>query len=452
MIELSLSTIATHLDAQLHGDDIHVSRVSTDSRTLQPGDLFVALRGPHFDAHLFGPQAVDAGARAFIVEKILDVHIPQILVKDTRKALGQLGALVRQHCPAQIVAITGSCGKTTVKEMLTAILGHHGHTLATQGNFNNEIGVPLTLLRLTPEHHYGVLELGANHAGEIAWTTSLVKPDVALINNVVASHLEGFGSLDEIAKAKGEIFQGVPADGFTLANADDHYWTHWKQLYPQLIGFGRQNPCAQVFARNVNMHGPYATFELHTPAGQISMTLTLPGEHQVRNALAAATAASMLNIPLSSIKKGLESTYNLPGRCKIHPLKQLTLIDDSYNASLDSVLRALDLLATYPGHQIFVFGGMVELGEQTRAAHITVAQYAQQLGIDSILTFGEASKETAIHTHNGKHCIDYPTLIRTLQQDIEQHVGCTVLVKGARSARMERVVQDIYQNKRAAIC
>ena len=252
MIPLSLQDIAKVLGGQLLGEERTIAAVSSDSRQI-PGDcLFVALKGERFDGHSFCAQAVADGAAALLVSEPLPVAVPQVVVPDTRYGLGQLGAMVRNRVAPKVIAITGSCGKTTVKEMCAAILSQRGSVLATQGNLNNEIGVPLTLLRLTPEHQFAVLELGANHPGEIAWTTSLARPDVALINNVAAAHLEGFGSLQGVALAKSEIFTGLVEQGVAVVNADSEFYSHWRaDLEPNLISFGLENRRADVLARDI---------------------------------------------------------------------------------------------------------------------------------------------------------------------------------------------------------
>ncbi len=451
MINLSLVQITEILQGQFRGKKDQVNQVSTDTRTLCAGDLFVALSGDCFDGHDFARQACEVGAKGLLVDRWLDIKCPQIKVKNTRRALGQLAAFVRLQSAAKIVAITGSCGKTTVKEMVTSICRQVGPTLATAGNFNNEIGVPLSLLGLTPEHQYGVFELGASYAGEIAWTTTLVKPDVALINNVTASHLEGFGSLDGIAKAKFEIFNGLGANGIALANADDDYWPWWQKQYNGLKGFSTQRHEVDFYAQAIEMKGAYPCFQLCTPAGDLDIQLSVAGAHQVANGVAAASIAYELGIDLVNIKKGLEATRPVSGRCFIYQSENLTLIDDSYNASFDSVLRALDLLATYAGYRIFVFGGMAELGQESKSAHLQIGQYAQRLGIDMIVTLGEAAKPTALCAQ-GHHFEQLEVLIAYVQAQIQQHQPCIILTKGARSAHMENVFKALQVSRESITC
>lgn len=450
MINLSLQTICDAVQGRLQGSSVTITEVSTDTRTLAQSALFVALRGPNFDGHNFCEIAQRLGAKAMLVEHVLDLDIPQIIVADTRIALGQLGALVRAKCNPKVVAITGSCGKTTVKEMLASILERVAPTLATQGNLNNDIGVPLTLLRLTPKHRFAVVELGASYENEIAWMSSLAKPNVAILNNVTAAHVESFGSLDTIAKEKFDIFSGLVPEGVALANADDVYWPWWQQKRASLQGFGLENAQAQYKGRILHMTGPCATFELTTPIGSSTVSLQLPGQHQVANALAAAASAVSLGISLAHIKAGLEAVQPVAGRCCIENFAGFTVIDDSYNASLSSVLRALDLLNTYSGERVFVFGGMAELGDESAALHEEVAQYANTLGIEMILTFGDAARAVAQATH-GQHFESHAAIVDYLIQ-YKKHQACTVLIKGARSAHMEQVVQGLRQSQEFSPC
>ena len=298
MIPMSLAQIALVTDGQLlncSDPSLTICNVSTDTRTVTNGALFLALLGERFDAHQFVAQAITNGAVVAVVSRPLaDVAIPQILVADTRVALGQISAWVRKQLDLQIVAITGSCGKTTLKEMCAAILQQVAPVLATQGNLNNEIGVPQTLLRLTPAERYAVVELGANHPGEIAWTTSLVKPDVAVINNVAAAHLAGFGSLRGVAVAKTEIFGGLSASGTAVINADSEFYDWWREILSvRTVSFGLQNSKADFRAENVKQDEQgIASFTLCTPDGQIDIQLPIPGLHNVSNALAAAAVTT----------------------------------------------------------------------------------------------------------------------------------------------------------------
>ncbi|MGR7919899.1 UDP-N-acetylmuramoyl-tripeptide--D-alanyl-D-alanine ligase [Zobellella denitrificans] len=444
MIPLSLEQLAQASGGELRGADGTILAVTTDSRQpMVAGCLFVALAGERFDGHDFAAQAVAQGAAALLVERWLALDLPQIKVADTRLALGVLGGLVRDQSQARFLAITGSCGKTTVKEMAAAILRQKGKVLATRGNLNNEIGVPLTLCELTPDTEYAVVELGANHIGEIAWTSSLTRPHVALINNVEASHLEGFGSLEGIARAKGEIYDGLEPGGVAIANGDSPFCALWKEKHP-LVYFGEHR---EYEARQIGLDkAGCAHFRLLTPKGEVAVQLPVPGKHNVANALAAAAATEALGATLEEIAAGLAAFGSAKGRLQVWTRGGLTLLDDTYNASVASVLAGLDTLASLPGHRIFVFGDMAELGDYSREMHTRVGEHARKLGIDLVLTVGRDSKDTATAAH-GRHFENKQQLWPELAAALAQHNKVVVLVKGARSARMEEVVRAIQEGE-----
>ena len=451
MIPLSLQDIAKVLGGQLLGEERTIAAVSSDSRQIPADCLFVALKGERFDGHSFCAQAVADGAAALLVSDPLPVAVPQVLVPDTRYALGQLGAMVRNRVAPKVIAITGSCGKTTVKEMCAAILSQRGSVLATQGNLNNEIGVPLTLLRLTPEHQFAVLELGANHPGEIAWTTSLARPDVALINNVAAAHLEGFGSLQGVALAKSEIFTGLVEQGVAVVNADSEFYSHWRaDLEPNLISFGLENRRADVLARDIERDALGChRFTLVTPLGEMDVHLPIPGRHNISNALAATAATLPLGMTLPMIKRGLEMMQPVKGRLCIQQLPGVTLIDDTYNASVESVLAAIDTLAAMPGYRVLVFGDMGELGQEAEAQHRRVGQHARLAGLDAVYTVGPLAALSAEEAH-GQHFADKPALLEALGDLLQQQPAITLLAKGARSSRMEEVIAFVKNLKEQA--
>ena len=451
MIPLSLQDIAKVLGGQLLGEERTIAAVSSDSRQIQADCLFVALKGERFDGHSFCAQAVADGAAALLVSEPLPVAVPQVVVPDTRYGLGQLGAMVRNRVAPKVIAITGSCGKTTVKEMCAAILSQRGSVLATQGNLNNEIGVPLTLLRLTPEHQFAVLELGANHPGEIAWTTSLARPDVALINNVAAAHLEGFGSLQGVALAKSEIFTGLVEQGVAVVNADSEFYSHWRaDLEPNLISFGLENRRADVLARDIERDALGChRFTLVTPLGEMDVHLPIPGRHNISNALAATAATLPLGMTLPQIKRGLEMMQPVKGRLCIQQLPGVTLIDDTYNASVESVLAAIDTLAAMPGYRVLVFGDMGELGLEAEAQHRRVGQHARLAGLDAVYTVGPLAALSAEEAH-GRHFADKPALLAALGDLLQQQPAITLLAKGARSSRMEEVIAFVKNLKEQA--
>ena len=455
---MSLAQIAQVTDGQLLNCPdavLMVKNISTDTRTVSAGSLFLALQGERFDAHDFAAQAADKDAVAIVVSRPQpDVSLPQILVADTRIALGQIAAWVRNQLDLQIVAITGSCGKTTVKEMCAAILRQSAPVLATQGNLNNEIGVPQTLLRLTPDERYAVVELGANHPGEIAWTTSLVKPDVAVINNVAAAHLAGFGSLRGVAVAKTEIFSGLSETGTAIINADSEFYDWWREILSvRTLSFGVENPKADFRAENIEQNeAGIASFMLICPLGRIAIQLPVPGLHNVSNALAAAAVTTSLGLSLEQVKSGLMTMVPVKGRFCVQKLSDsVTVIDDTYNASVQSVMAAIDTLSVMPGHRVLVFGDMGELGADAATLHRQIGEHAKAKKLDTVLTIGELSRNTA-EAASGQHFVNKESLYQALQQLMQQQRPVTILAKGARSARMEDVVTFVKSCEEKTAC
>lgn len=450
MIRVSLRQLASVLSAQLIGDSIDIDEVSTDTRKLSAGCLFIALKGEKFDAHDYALDAVKSGAAALLVSKRLPVEAPQLLVPDTRLALGKLGAWVREQSTARVVALTGSSGKTSVKEMTAAILRQCGDVLYTAGNFNNDIGVPLTLLRLTPEHQFAVIELGANHIGEIAYTTDLVRPETALVNNLAAAHLAGFGSLAGVAQAKGEIFAGLPADGVAIINADSHDFPHWQTMLNHKTVW-RFSPQAAAdidfFASDEQSSAQGTRFNLHTPFGQTDVTLPLPGRHNVANALAASALAMSVGAPLAAVKTGLAQLKAVPGRLFPIVLADGKLVlDDSYNANVGSMTAAAQVLADMPGYRVMVVGDMGELGDDAAECHRQVGEAARVAGIDKVLSVGTLSELISRASGDGEHFQDKPALISRLNGLISEHNIISVLVKGSRSTAMEQVVHALQEH------
>lgn len=442
-IRALLSTVAGWLDARLEGGDAEFFGVSTDSRAIESGMLFVALRGPNHDGHDHVANAHEAGAVAALVERPLPIAIPQLVVADTRLALGRLAAAWRKQLQTPLVAVTGSNGKTTVKEMCAAILSRAGATLATQGNLNNDIGVPLTLLRLSPAHRFGVIEMGANHPGEIAYLTALAAPQVAIITNAAPAHLEGFGSVEGVARAKGEIFAGLSEDGVAVINADDDFAGLWRELSAghRSLRFGLAKP-ADVGARGLgDVHG--SELEVLTPLGGFHLNLPLPGRHNIMNALAAITAGLALNIEFADIAAGLESLSTVKGRLTTRAgLNGATILDDSYNANPASLHAGLEVLATCDGLRLLALGDMGELGENAEALHSQAGLAARELGIDGLYATGRLSHSASEAFGEGGHFYDQQQqLIEALLPQLRRDV--TVLVKGSRSSHMERVVEAL---------
>ena len=451
MISVTLDQLAGVLQGQLHGQSVTLDAVTTDTRKITPGCLFVALKGERFDAHDFAQQAQESGAGALLVSRKLDCSLPQLVVKDTRLAFGELAAWVRQQVPARVVALTGSSGKTSVKEMTAAILSECGNTLYTAGNLNNDIGVPMTLLRLTPEHQYAVIELGANHQGEIAWTVSLTRPEAALVNNLAAAHLEGFGSLAGVAKAKGEIYTGLPLNGIAIMNADNNDWLNWQSVIGErkVWRFSPNALNSDFTANNIHVTARGTEFTLQTPVGGIEVILPLPGRHNIANALAATALAMAVGASHEAVKKGLANLKAVPGR--LFPVQlgeNQLLLDDTYNANVGSMTAAAHVLAEMPGYRVMVAGDMAELGEESEACHVQVGEAAKGVGIDKVLSVGKLSKALSDASGVGEHFSDKQALIARLEALIAEQQIITILVKGSRSAAMEEVVRAL-QEKRA---
>ncbi|WP_313697544.1 UDP-N-acetylmuramoyl-tripeptide--D-alanyl-D-alanine ligase [Pantoea sp.] len=448
MIPVSLKTLAEISGGMLHGSDLTLSDVTTDTRKVTAGSLFVALVGERFDAHDFAEDAIARGAQALLVSKHLPVAVPQVVVEDTRIAFGRLGGWVRQQSTARVVALTGSSGKTSVKEMTAAILRQCGETLYTAGNLNNDYGVPMTLLRLTTEHQYAVIELGANHQGEIAYTTDLVKPESALVNNLAAAHLEGFGSLAGVAKAKGEIFQGLPANGIAILNEESNDWPNWQTTLQDktVWRFSPQAEECDFTARDIRIAQDGTHFVMKTPRGEAEIVLPLPGRHNIANALAAAALALSVDAPLSAVQQGLKDLQSVPGR--LFPVRlsaHQLLLDDSYNANVGSMTAAVQVLSEMPGYQVLVAGDMAELGDETEKCHREIGEAARDAGIDCVLSCGKFSHLISESSEVGEHFSDKTALTERLRQLLSEHSEITVLIKGSRSAAMEQVVQSLKE-------
>ena len=446
---MRLSEIALVTKGNLVGTDVEIKSVGTDSRAIQAQQLFVALKGENFDGHDYAAQSLQQGAAAVLVSA--NVASPAVLVKNTRLALGELAAHWRQKFSMPVVAITGSNGKTTVKEMLAAILraaaGADEKVLATQGNLNNDIGLPLTMLNLNQQHEFAVFEMGMNHLGEIRYLTKLAKPNVALVNNAGSAHIGELGSYEAIAEAKGEIFEGLDSDGIAIINADDKFADYWKKCAAKnkQMTFGL-NSVADVTARFV-LNPMSSDIQLITPIGNVNIDLPAPGEHNVRNAIAAATAALAIHVPLNKIAQGLTHFSGVQGRLQSKPgVAGAQIIDDTYNANPASMKAAIDVLAANQGKRIFVMGDMAELGEGAPKMHAEIGAYAKSAGIDSFFAVGKLTNEAAkAFGPSAQHFENIELLADALKKQMNSNV--TVLVKGSRSARMERVVDLIQVSK-----
>lgn len=448
-----LTELQAPLAADLLGEDVQVQRVHTDTRTLQVGDLFVALQGEKFDGHEYLAAAEQAGAVAAVVDTWQeDSDLPQLIVADTRLALGQLGALNRQAFQGKLVALTGSSGKTTVKEMLASIgrvaVGEQA-VLATRGNLNNDLGVPMTLLELAPQHQWAVIELGASRLGEIAYTRALAMPQVVLINNAGMAHAGEFGGPEQIVKAKGEILDGLDASATAILNKDDSAFAQWvaRSSAGRVLSFAKNDSQADVYAKDLTKHvsGCYG-FVLCAAAGEVEVQLTVPGEHNVSNALAAAAAAIALGVDLSTIAQGLTQMQPVAGRCMVHALSNDSyVIDDSYNANPASMRAAMDVLAEMPGERILLLGDMGELGQWAESEHQELGAYANGKA-DALYGVGTHIKHAvAAFAGEAKHFSSQQELLAFLSA--KKPVLTSYLVKGSRSAAMEKVVAALMNTK-----
>lgn len=455
---MSACKAAVAVQGDLLGEDAYFTGVSTDTRTVGPGDLFVALIGERFDAHDFIAEAKNKGAVAAMVchefaARPRDAGIPLIRVKDTRLGLGDLAAHWRGLFNIPVVAVTGSNGKTTVKEMIASILRHaacaarqadgHNPVLVTEGNLNNDIGMPLMLLRLRDWHRYAVMEMGMNHTGEISYLTRLAKPGVAVITNAGVAHLQGLGSVEAVARAKGEIFEGLGPLGTAVINADDGYAPLWRELADgrSIVEFGLEGAEKASACYELGTFG--ARVALALPDGSQEVELRVPGVHNVRNALAAAAVASILGIGKAEIAFGLSQFGGVKGRMqKKYAVHGATLIDDTYNANPDSVRAAIDVLASAGGKKIFVLGDMGELGDRAASLHERLGTESRSAGIDNLFALGELSSHSvAAFGPGARHYKTMEELVSGVLEVLAPDV--TLLIKGSRFMKMERLVKSI---------
>jgi UDP-N-acetylmuramoyl-tripeptide--D-alanyl-D-alanine ligase len=440
-----LATLARVTGGVLHGANASFGRVASDSRSIAAGDLFVALRGERYDAHDFVADVAGRGAAGALVNRLVSVHIAQVVVPEVLGGLTEFARAWRRDFAGTVVGITGSNGKTTVKEMTGAILAQRGACLVTQGNLNNHIGVPLTVARLTPEHRYGVIEMGANHPGEIAHLASIAAPDVGLVINAGPAHLEGFGGIEGVARAKGEMFEALSADGTAVINADDRFADLWRGLARRAgrqVLFGMR-ATADFRATDVQTRlageGFVTQFELECPLGRRSIALNLGGEHNVMNALAAAAAAHAAGARLDDIERGLAAMQPVSGRMQLKPaLGGARLIDDSYNANPGSVLAGLRSLAAIPGERWLVLGEMAELGAQSAGLHSDIGLVARESGVARLLAVGPETRHAVEAFGPGASWFaNVDELVAAAGPAL--HPGVTVLIKGSRVNRLERV-------------
>lgn len=451
MTEFNLASLQQPLHGIHSGENASFETVSIDTRTLTPGDLFVAIKGPNFDGHAFIDAAIQQGACAVLVSEAVNTTAPSLRVADTVVALGQLARLRREQLQVPVVAITGSCGKTTTRAMLASILTHCGSVHAGKKSFNNHYGLPLTLLGATAEHDYVVVEMGANHQHEIAYLTQIARPTVAGITLAAPVHLEGFGSVLNVAQAKGEIFQGLTPDGVACINIDDIHAPLWRTLAKEhkIVTFG-YTPTADIHALQISVDADnHASFLLQTPLGQTSIVLPLLGEHNIVNALAAASLAFAAGASLTAIQQGLTTVTPVDNRMVRRMTPQgIEIFDDSYNANPIAVAAALRVLGHKPGKKIVVLGEMSELGELSSQYHQQLGEQVLACGIDCLLTLGEMTQHTVHAFGQGAYYFsNHAELIAHLQQLLatESNEYTQILVKGSRSMQMEKVVAALLK-------
>jgi UDP-N-acetylmuramoyl-tripeptide--D-alanyl-D-alanine ligase len=447
---MALAAAAQALGARVIGADASFTSVSTDTRTITPGALFVALHGERFDGHEYLDVARDAGAAAAMVDRVTGFdgkagRLPLMVVGDTRLALGALARHWRLAHALPVIAVTGSNGKTTLKEMIAACLREHfgaDRVLATAGNLNNDIGLPLTLLRLRPEHGCAVVELGMNHPGETAYLADLARPTVAVVNNAQREHQEFMKSVADVAAEHSAVFAALPADGIAVLNEDDAYAAYWKGVIGErpVHGFGLG---AGAWTATHRVSALASDVAMRTPAGDAAYTLHVPGLHNVRNALAAAAAAAAVGVPVATIARALEGFRAVKGRMEPKSGRHgANVIDDTYNANPDSVIAAIDVLAAAPAPRTLVLGDMGEVGEHGDAFHEEIGRHARARGIERVLAVGTLARLAArAFGPGGEHFDSVEALIARLQGLMPSRP--TVLVKGSRFMKMERVVEHI---------
>ena len=446
---MRLSAIALWTRGHLTGADADVARITIDTRKVQAGDLFVAIKGERVDGHDFLAQAMASGAVAALVTRRIDSPLPQIVVDDTALALGDLASAVRAQSNVRVIGITGSNGKTTVKTLTASILSRHGRTHVNAGNYNNELGLPLTLLAMPQDTEYAVLEMGAGKPGDIAYLAAIARPDIGLVNTIAPAHLERMGSVEGVAETKGALYQALPVDGVAIINADDAFASFFAGLAGsrRQLRFGLDHK-ADIGADIIDQRVDGSHFVLSTPVGDADVHLPLAGRHNIANAMAAAAIALALDVPLDTIVDGLEQVPGVAGRLQLERMPGgWTLIDDSYNANPGSVGAAIDTLSLAEGERWLVLGDMAELGGNATALHAGIGERARAQGIDRLFAVGPLSASAVkAFGERGEHFADKAALAVALGQQL--HGGVTCLIKGSRSAGMDQVVAVLRNNKK----
>jgi UDP-N-acetylmuramoyl-tripeptide--D-alanyl-D-alanine ligase len=450
MMRLGAIAMWTHgrlADSDAELADTEITGVAIDTRKLQPGELFVAIKGERVDGHDYLAEAAARGAIAALVTRKVDSALPQVLVDDTALALGDLASAVRAQRDVRVVGITGSSGKTTVKTLVASILSRHGRTHVSAGNYNNELGLPLTLLAMPRDTEYAVLEMGAGKPGDISYLAAIARPDIGLVTLIAPAHLARMGSIEGVAETKGALYQALPADGIAVINADDHFASFFDGLAGtrKVLRFGLDKP-ADIGADVIEQRVDGSRFVLSTPRGDAEVALPLPGRHNIANALAAAAVALALDVPLDTIVAGLEHASGVAGRLRRQTMSSgWTLIDDSYNANPSSMAAAIDTLLLADGERWLVLGDMAELGADAQALHAGIGKRARERGVDRLFAVGPLGAMTVeAFGAGGEHFDDKAALIAALKSRV--HAGVTCLVKGSRSAGMEQVVAALDGN------
>ena len=443
-MKLLLSEIASITGGQLHGDDVLVEGLSTDTRNLNAGELFVALVGDLYDPHelIEKEKAVNAGA--ILVQRKVNVVTPQVIVENTYQALQDLAIAWRKRFSLPVVGITGSNGKTSVKELIKEILSTQGNVLATVGNLNNHIGVPITLCKLNDQHQFAVIEMGANHAGEIANLAKIAQPNIGVITNIGPAHLEGFGSIEGVARAKAELYANLSPNGVAVVNVDDAFKDSWANEIGsrKRISFGVENS-ADVSGNAIAED----LIEIVTPMGELQVKPQQTGAHALLNILAATTVGLAIGVDLDDIKIGIENTQAVKGRLmRVEGLSGSCILDDTYNANPASLAAALDVQAKEPGEHWLVLGDMGELGNESEFMHQKAGEIAKQFGVTRLFAYGPLTKHSVKAFGSGaKHFSNHAEIVAALQKEITKEI--CVLVKGSRAMQLEKIVASIISNK-----
>ena len=437
MLSSDTNKISSVINCKLNSNKaVKFQGVCTDTRDRVSGKLFIALEGVNFDGHNFIKQAEDLGAVAVIAHKRVDSNLPTLLVSNSEEAYQKLAAWHRQSFSPIVIAITGSNGKTSTKNMLHSILSLHGPTLSTKGNLNNHLGVPKTLLELAKKHQYCIIEMGASHVNEIKLLCKLAQPDIAIITNANNAHLGEFGSERNLVKAKGEILESLSGDGIAIINKSSPHIDIWEKMSgtQNLTFFGNES---NIYASNIKQFKSTLNFNLNFNHSSINITLSMIGLHQIENVLAAAACAIKIGISPDLIKKGLEKVRSEKGRLELIELQNFTILDDSYNANPQSVKAAIDSLKQFSGKKVLVLGAMAELGKDSSKLHQEIGDYAREQNIDSLITIGKEAQY-----YKGSHFDNIESIFNEIES---HHKGATILIKGSREMELNKLV-DILIN------